>query len=91
MSSVDVIRQLFNYGIYHFTEHLFEELDNDHFTIYDIECVVAGGKIRRSWPKENKFEVTGKAFDGRPLAFICRITPTNKLIIITAYEDKTKK
>jgi hypothetical protein len=91
MGSADFIRRLFNYGAYHFTEHLFEELDNDGFTIYDLECVVANGKIRKTWPKEGKYELTGKAFDGRAMAFICRISQNNKLIIITAYEDKAKK
>jgi hypothetical protein len=90
MSTIDIIRQLFNYGTYHFTDHLFVELDNDGFTVYDIECVVANGKIRKSWPKENKYEIVGKAFDGRPMGFICRLTQTNKLIVITAYEDKTE-
>ncbi|MFH0919899.1 MAG: DUF4258 domain-containing protein [Fibrobacterota bacterium] len=91
MGSIDIVRLLFNYGAYHFTEHLFAELDNDGFTIYDLECVVANGRIRRSWPKEKKFEVIGKSYDNRLMAFICRITINQKLIIITAYEDKTKK
>ncbi len=91
MSAIENIRLLFNYGTYHFTDHLFDELDNDGFTVYDIECVVVNGKIRKTWPKENKYEVVGKAFDGRQMGFICRITQTNKLIIITAYEDKSKK
>ncbi|OGJ87561.1 MAG: hypothetical protein A2268_03925 [Candidatus Raymondbacteria bacterium RifOxyA12_full_50_37] len=87
MSAIESIRNIFTYGTYHFTDHLFDELDNDGFTIYNLECSIANGRIRKTWPKENKFEVVGKGFDGRPLGCICRITHTNKLIIITAYED----
>ena len=88
MSAIKSIRFIFNYGTYHFTEHLFEELDADGFTIYDLECSISNGRIRKTWPKENKYEVVGTSFDGRPLGCICRITHTNKLVIITAYEDK---
>ena len=90
MSAIQGIRYIFSYGTYYFTEHLFDELDAEGFSIYDLECSIANGQIRRTWPKENKYEVVGRSFDGRMLGCICRITGANKLIIITAYEYKKR-
>jgi hypothetical protein len=53
-----------------------------------VEQGMLSGKICRSWPKEGKFEIVGKALDGRGIGIVCRITTGGKARIITVYEDK---
>ena len=58
------------------------------FDIYDVEHGILTGRIRRTWPKEGKYEVAGSALDGRPIGAVCRITQTGKVRVITVYEDE---
>lgn len=51
---------------------------------------ILSGKIRRTWPREGKYEVVGISLDRRPIGIICRITGTGKVRVITVYEDKPK-
>lgn len=88
MSTISILRQLVLYGLYYFTAHALEELDADGLDEFDAETVLLHGKIRKTWPRESKYEVIGTVNDGRRVGVICRITQTNKLRIITAYEDK---
>ena len=88
MTKINQIRKLAQDGLYYLTEHAFHESENDGFDIYDIEYVMMTGRVRRSWPKEGKYEVVGQALDGRQIGLICRITPGNKIRIITVYEDR---
>jgi hypothetical protein len=60
----------------------------DDLTIYDVEYGILNGRIRRTWPKDDKFEVVGIALDGRVIGVVCRITKGNKVRVITVYEDK---
>jgi hypothetical protein len=46
------------------------------------------GKIRKTWPKEQKFEIIGKSLDGRAIGAVCRFTKGGKVRVITVYEDK---
>ena len=77
-------------GLYYLTEHADDEATADGFNVYDIEYVILNGKIRRSWPKEEKYEVVGLTIDRRQIGIICRITGSGKIRIITIYEDKPK-
>jgi hypothetical protein len=38
--------------------------------------------------EEGKFEIVGKALDGRCIGIVCRITTSGKARMITVYEDK---
>lgn len=87
MGKIDLLRRLVLNGMYYFTEHALVELDNDDLDEFDAEAAVLHGKIRKSWPKELKFEVVGPAIDDRLVGVVCKITATFKLRIITAYED----
>lgn len=91
MSKIGQIRALVRNGLYYLTEHADDEAIADGFDIYDLECVILNGKIKRTWPKENKYEVIGLALDGRQMGIVCRITDTGKVRIITVYEDKPKR
>ncbi|MFH0825846.1 MAG: DUF4258 domain-containing protein [Pseudomonadota bacterium] len=88
MSIVKRIRSLVSHGLYYLTEHAYDEADADDFDVYDVEQGIATGKIRRTWPKESKYELIGSALDGRTIGAVCRITSSGKVCIITVYEDK---
>ena len=88
MSRIAEIQSLVRNGLYYLTEHADEEAQLDGFDIYDVEQGMLSGKICRSWPKEGKFEIVGKALDGRGIGIVCRITTGGKARIITVYEDK---
>ncbi|PIU65117.1 MAG: hypothetical protein COS84_07335 [Armatimonadetes bacterium CG07_land_8_20_14_0_80_40_9] len=78
-------------GLYYLTEHADDEATADGFDIYDLEYGILNGKIRRTWPKEGKYEVVGVSLDGRPIGVVCRITGAKKVRVTTVYEDKPKK
>ena len=88
MSRIGEIQALVRYGLYYLTEHADDEAMMDKFDIYDVENGILSGKIRRTWSKEEKYEVIGKSLDGRAIGIICRRTPSGKVRIITVYEDK---
>jgi len=88
VSRIGEIQALVRYGLYYLTEHADDEAMMDKFDIYDVENGILSGKIRRTWSKEEKYEVIGKSLDGRAIGIICRRTPSGKVRIITVYEDK---
>ncbi|MCE7984631.1 MAG: DUF4258 domain-containing protein [Caldilinea sp. CFX5] len=88
LSKIRQIQALVRYGLYYLTEHADDEAIQDDLTIYDVEYSILNGKIRRTWPKDDKFEVVGIALDGRVIGVVCRITKGNKVRVITVYEDK---
>lgn len=91
MSKIRQIQALVRNGLYYLTEHADNEAIADGFDIYDVEYGILTAKIRRTWPKEGKYEVVGSALDGRSIGIICRITMSGKIRVITVYEDKAKK
>ena len=90
MSKIGEIRALVRNGLYYLTEHADEEAMAENFDIYDIEYGILTGKIRRTWPREGKYEIVGSALDGRPIGIVCRITQRGKVRVITVYEDQPK-
>jgi len=91
LSEIGRIRELVRNGLYYLTEHADDEAVAEGFDIYDIEYGILAGRIRRTWPREGKYEVVGSALDRRPIGIVCRITQTGKVRVITVYEDKPKK
>jgi len=91
LSRIAQIQTLVRNGLYYLTEHADDEAAADGFDIYDVEQGILTGKIRRTWPKEGKYEVVGSALDGRRIGIICRITQTGKVRVITVYEDRPKR
>lgn len=88
MSKISQIRALVRDGLYYLTEHADDEATADSFDIYDVEYGILTGKIRKTWPREGKYEVVGSALDGRNIGIVCRTTMTGKVRIITVYEDR---
>ena len=91
MSRITQIQSLVRDGLYYLTEHADDEAQAEDFDIYDVEHGVLNGKIRKSWPKDGKYEVVGSALDHRRIGVVCRITQTGKIRVITVYEDKPKR
>jgi hypothetical protein len=88
--SLRQIQALVRNGLFYLTEHADDEAIDDAFDIYDVEHGILTGRIRKTWPRESKYEIIGLALDGRRIGAVCRITKTNKVRIITVYEDKPK-
>jgi len=88
LSKIAQIQSLVRYGLYYLTEHADEEAMLDELDIYDVENGFLTGKVRRTWPKEGKYEVVGSALDGRNIGIICRLTLSGKICVITVYEDR---
>jgi hypothetical protein len=90
LSKIGQIQALVRNGLYYLTEHADNEAIDEDFDIHDVEHALLNGRIRRTWPREGKYEVVGKAFDSRPLGIVCRITHTRKVRVITVYKDQPK-
>jgi len=63
-----------------------QELAEDDLAFDDIETAIANGRVRRKFtrdPRGSRYEVVGKATDGREIAVICRFKSTGKLLLIT--------
>lgn len=90
MSKIGQIRALVRNGLYYLTEHADDEAIADGFDIYDVEHGILNGKIRRTWPREGKYEIVGVSLDRRDVGIVCRITGAGKVRVITVYEDKPK-
>ena len=91
MSRIGQICALVRNGLYYLTEHAHDEALEEGFNIYDVEYGILHGKIRKTWPREEKYEVVGTALDGRSIGIVCRITLGQKVRVITVYEDRPKQ
>ena len=90
MSRIAEIQALVRNVLYYLTEHADDEAMQDGFDVYDIENGILTGKIRKTWPKEGKFEIIGKSLDGRVIGAVCRLTQGGKIRVITVYQDQPK-
>ncbi len=62
----------------------------DNLAFADIEMAIANGRVRRKFmrdPRGTRYEVVGRAIDGREVAVVCRFKSTGKLLLITTYAD----
>lgn len=87
LNKIKEIQTLVRYGLYYLTEHANDEAMTDDFDIYDVENGFLTGKIRKTWSKEDKYEVVGASLDGRTVGIVCRFTLSRKVRVITVYED----
>ncbi len=90
MSKIGQIQALVRNGLFYLTEHADDEAGIDGFDIYDVEYGILKGKIRKTWPREGKYEIIGVSLDERPIGIVCLITGGGKVRVITVYEDKPK-
>ena len=91
MTVIERIRRKIRDGDYEFTvPHFFEEMAEDDLIFADIEMAIANGRVRRKYkrdPRGTRYEVVGRAIDGREVAVVCRFKSTGKLLLITTYAD----
>ena len=87
MGTLEQIQALVRNGLYYLTEHADDEAAEDDFDIYDVEYGILTGRMRKTWAQEDKYEVVGRALDGRPIGAVCRITRMGKVRVVTVYED----
>jgi hypothetical protein len=90
LSKIGQIQALVRNGLFYLTEHADDEAGIDGFDIYDVEYGILKGKIRKTWPREGKYEIIGVSLDERPIGIVCLITGGGKVRVITVYEDKPK-
>jgi hypothetical protein len=74
---------------YIMTHHARREMNEDGFTIYDVEHGILTGEIlerqRDRTTDEAKYRVRGKTIDGLEVEILTKLSPTGKLVIITVY------
>lgn len=91
MTVIERIRKKIRDGDYEFTiPHFFEEMAEDNLALADIEMAIANGRVRRKFtrdPRGARYEVVGRATDGREVGVVCRFKSTGKLLLITTYAD----
>ncbi len=91
MSKIGKIRELVRNGLYYLTEHADQEAADEGFDIYDVEHCLLNGRVRRTWPREGKYEIVGLSLDGREIGIVFRQTQGGKIRVITVYEDRPRK
>jgi len=77
---------------YVMTLHAEEEMADDGFTIFDVERAILTGEIVERQEDhqsgEWKYLVFGQVIDGRLITVVAKLSPTNKLVIITVYAER---
>ena len=59
---MQIARRLLNLMLarhYQMTDHALESLDEEGFVLNDVLSCLATGRLRRSWPRQRKYEVEG--------------------------------
>ena len=71
------------------THHARKEMNDDGFTIYDVERGILTGEIlerqRDRVTREAKYRLRGSTIEGRAVEILTKLSPTGKLVIITVY------
>jgi len=91
LSKIKEIQALVRNGLYYLTEHADDEAMAEGFDTFDVEHGLLTGKIRRTWPREGKYEVIGRTLNRRTIGIVCRITAGGKVRVITVYQDRPRK
>jgi hypothetical protein len=75
---------------YALTEHAYEEIEEDHLDVLDVESAILTGKIEQVLtmdPRGTRYVVVGKATDQEtPVGVVVRFVEHDQLLVITAYE-----
>lgn len=74
---------------YVMTLHAEEEMDEDGLTIFDVERGILTGEIIERQKDHNlgdwKYLVQGQTVVGKQVIVVTKLSPMNKLVIITVY------
>ncbi len=88
---MDIIQHILNLVLmrrYQMTDHALESMDEDDLSLNDVLSCLAAGRLRRSWPRERKYEVEGFSSDGRRMRVVARLLRPRAVRIITVYETR---
>ena len=76
---------------YVMTIHAEEEMDDDDFSIFDVESGILSGKIRERQKDQNtgewKYVIEGQTLVGDSIAVVAKIGATEKLVILTVWRE----
>lgn len=76
------------------TLHAVEEMEDEGLSILDVEHAVLTGKITRRQKDEEtrewKYLVNGRSLSQDELVVVAKLSPTNKLVIITVYAERNE-
>lgn len=72
------------------TSHARKEMNDENFTVFDLESGILTGEIlerqKDQVTAEWKYRVKGKTVAGGEIELIAKLSPTGKLVIITVSE-----
>ena len=89
---LDRIRNAILDGRYTLTEHAYDEMDDDHLDVLDVESAILTGEIDQVLtvdPRGTRYVVIGNATDQEALvAVVVRFVAADQLLVITVYEIK---
>ena len=75
---------------YVMTLHARKEMNDDDYSIFDVERGILSGEIleqqKDQETAERKYRIRGKTITDADIELICKLGPTSKLVIITVYE-----
>ena len=76
---------------YVMTLHAEEEMNDDGFSVFDVESGILTGKIRERQKDQVTYEwkylVEGESLAGETIVVVTKISPTEKLVIITVWRE----
>jgi hypothetical protein len=77
---------------YTLTEHAFEEMDDDHLDVLDVESAVLTGRLEQTLtkdPRGTRYVVVGTATDEvTTVGVVVRFVEHDQLLVLTVYEIK---
>jgi len=75
---------------YVMTLHARKEMNDDDYSIFDVERGILTGTIIERQKDQNtsewKYRIRGRTIANDEIEIVCKLSPTNKLVIITVYE-----
>jgi len=76
---------------YVMTIHAEEEMDDDELSVFDVESGILTGNIRERQKDQDtgewKYVIEGQSLSGDSIALVGKISPTEKMVIITVWRE----
>ena len=90
MSVLQRVRRAAQTRKYRITAHANEEMDYDGLTREDVVQILATGEVSRKFtddPRGPRYEIAGRAADGRAACIVVRLLPGSIVRVVTAYAE----
>ncbi len=85
------IREAVREQRYRISGHANDEMQDDALESEDVESIILSGEITRRYtrdPRGTRYELCGRATEGRRACVVCRFMASGVLLIITAYAEE---